>query len=159
MIYDGDVPLTAEDDAYAQTIWDAHPAGILAYGVNASGTATDTVGAEHEVLFTRPTLRAVKIRVTLDVLGSYAGDAAVKEYIRETFLEVRPRIGSTGVRSLKLAAFADVIDRGALGGVTGVADVLSVELGFVGGGYASVNLVFAARDMPTLDTADVEVVT
>lgn len=160
MIYDGDVPLSSEDDVYAQTIWDSHPAGIVPYGVNSSGTAVDSAGTSHEVLFTRPTIRPVKIKITLAVTGDYGGDLAVKEYIRETFLDVRPRIGSTGVRSLKALAFADVIDKGELGGVVGVADVTEIKLGFVSGSYgaAFANLVLGARDMPTLDTADIEVV-
>jgi hypothetical protein len=158
LIYDGDVPLTAEDDVYAQTIWDAHPAGIPAYGTNSSGTAIDTIGVSRTVRFTRPTIRPIKVQITIATVGGYAGDAAVKAYILATFLAIRPKIGSTGVRSVKAAAFADVIDRGALGGVAGVSDLTDIQLGFVSGSFDHGNLVLGARDMPTLDTSDIIVV-
>jgi hypothetical protein len=160
LIYDGDSPLTAEDDVYAQTIWDAHPAGIKPYGITDSGTAIDKQGKSRTVPFTRVTLRAIKITITIETSDNYGGDAAVKEYMRETFLEIRPKVGSTGVRSVKAAAFADVIDRGELGGVVGVVDVQNVQIGFYGGSYGAggANLVLSARDMATLDTAHIEIV-
>lgn len=49
----------ADDDEIAQAIWDAKPAGIQAYGSNASGTATDDAGNDHTVAFTR----AVQLQV------------------------------------------------------------------------------------------------
>lgn len=161
VIYDGDVPLTEQDDTYAQTIWDAHPAGIPAYGTNSSGMAVDTVGLSHAVRFTRPTIRPVKLHVEIEIGPGYAGDDAVKEYLRETFLEVRPSVGSTGTRAIRAAAFADVIFRGELGGVPGVIDAPVIRLGFVGSSFGASyqNLTLGARDMATLDTSDIELET
>lgn len=55
----------ANDNAIAQAIWDSKPAGIEAYGVGSSGTATDAEGATHTVPFSRPA--DVNIYVTAEI--------------------------------------------------------------------------------------------
>lgn len=60
IVWDGSPPpVPSNDDAIAQALYDRKPDGIQVFGVGSSGTATDDVGDEHTVAFTR----ATKVRV------------------------------------------------------------------------------------------------
>lgn len=59
------VVLGGVDNAIAQAIWNAKPAGILSYGTNASGTAVDSLGTSHTVDFQRPTVRYLWLNIVI----------------------------------------------------------------------------------------------
>lgn len=79
LIFDGDPP-EADNDAIAQVIWDAMPAGIQSFG-DTTGNAEDDNGDTQPVLFSRVTPLSVYVDYTLTTGDGYSGDAAMKEYV------------------------------------------------------------------------------
>lgn len=54
------------DQAVLDALWTAIPAGIEAYGVNVSGTVTDSLGNPQPVAFTRPTNANIWVEVVYE---------------------------------------------------------------------------------------------
>ena len=63
LVFDG-VALDCPDDTIAQTIWASKPGGIQMIGTS-DGTAVDSRGKLHSILFTRPTLKETILEATL----------------------------------------------------------------------------------------------
>lgn len=154
LIWDGVTPLMS-DNTMAQLLWDNHGTGVQIYGTNASGTAVDVNGTSRTVPFSRATQAPIKLRVLFTTGVGYAGDAAVKTELVRIFNDTIPALGASGTRAVKAAAFYSILDRGEDGGVAGVTDITSVQVGLVSGAYAAGNQTLGLRDMPTLDTADI----
>jgi hypothetical protein len=136
---------TVPDDAIAQVIWDNRPAGIPAVG-SSSGTATDSQGETHEVRFSRVFARDVWLEFSLLTGTGYAG-AAVKSAVVQA-ARARFSVGDDVV-ALVLA--------GAAFGVAGVADVVSLKLGFSPAPSGTANLPIGPRELAAFDESRVTV--
>lgn len=71
-----------DDDAVAQAIFDAKPAGIQAYG-DVAGTAYDQDGNAYTIYFTRPTAVQIYVDVSITSDGSAISTQGVKDAVKE----------------------------------------------------------------------------
>lgn len=126
----------------------AKPAGIQAYGTT-SGTVTDDQGNTHTIAYTAPTPVPIYIDLTLSVLsGVYAGDTVVKEAITD-WCDANLGVGNDVLKAR--------IEYLCLG-VAGVVDA-AAELGLsAGAGTSAANYVIAARELATVDQANIAIV-
>jgi len=161
IIYDGE-GLDCPNDTIAQVLWDAHAGGIRTYGMT-TGIAVDKNGADQLMHFNRPALRPIKIQIDLTAGPDYAGDDLVKSAIESIFLATRQRMGVAN-RAIEALLFAAILDRSNLtdnlgSGVKGVTRISSIKIQFVGSSYPAsyVDLAINPRDLPTLDTSDIEI--
>lgn len=143
------VALGGADQDIIDTIWDGKPAGIETSGTT-SGTATDTQGDPHTVKFSRPTLEPVFV----DVVVSKDPN-------------IYPSDGDEQIKAA-LAAFVSAMDIGedviyvtlydSIFSVSGVLDVTTLEIDLFSPPSGTVNLAIGNRELATLDTADITVV-
>lgn len=126
-------------------------AGIQAYG-SVSGTATDAEGNVHTIAFSRPTDVPIDMQVTFQYLtGTYpdttTAEDAAKEAIKESFdayqkvgRDVTPRRYNTPLFLLPGTVNARVLARKGVSAFDDAADI-----------------TIAARELATLDLADISV--
>jgi len=147
VVYDGSPPALT-DDEIAQVIWDTKGAGVRTVGTD-SGTATDTLGYQHTIYFSRPVERQVWLELDLDinVLTGYAGQAAVKSAIVAEGL-VKLLVGSDVILNDYLSAAQ---------GFDGVIDVTAIRAGFAAAPAGTVNLPIATRELAVLDTSRITI--
>jgi len=146
IVYDGVSP-AVDDDLIAQTIWDAKPGGIEAYGTS-SGTAEDSLGVSRTVEFSRPT--GVPIYLVVEVQRdptTYPGAQAVKDAI--VAAGRAGRLVGDDVVALRLKASPL--------SVIGVYDVTSFTLGIAPAPVGTSNITIAFNELATFDTANITV--
>lgn len=135
-------------DELRAAIFASGAAGIESYGTT-SGTVTDSQGNTHTIKFTRPTAKPVHVivEVTVDA-DSYPVDGDT---------QIKAAVAAFGDG---LGVAEDVIDSAIIPvvfAIDGVLDVTSVLIGFSDPPTLSANLAIAAREVATIDTADVDV--
>lgn len=147
MVYDGAVP-AAPDDTIAQVVWNGKPGGTKVVG-SSSGNAVDSLGVTRVVAFTRPTLKPVKIKLSIQYDPKlYAGNDAVKTALLTKFLDkVHP--GSVIRCNDYVASNATV---------AGYVDTTNMQIAFVGDPYpvSGTNLSLGIREMGTLAIGNIE---
>jgi uncharacterized phage protein gp47/JayE len=107
VLWDGD-PFGADDDAIAQVIWDRHPDGIEIHGVGSSGTATDDVGDEHTVAFTRATKKRVYVDTTVVLAPGTAGGWVAQAQAAIAARGAQYKVGETAYASQFICALLEV---------------------------------------------------
>lgn len=153
LVFDG-LSAAVPDNTIAQTIWDCKPGGIKLVG-SSTGSAVDSQKRERIIPFTRPTQLPIKIKMifemTIDGLSIYAGDTFTKQQIADKFLAT--------VRSGSLIRCNDYVCVAVE--VPGIRDTISVQIAPVGSAYPAshVNYLLLARQIGTLETANIELVT
>ena len=148
VVFDGSTPALSPDEI-AQAIWDTKPAGILSYG-QLSGTATDSLGRQHVIGFSRPTELAIYVEIfpKIDSSTGYAGAAALKDALVD--LNISDLLVGRDVIAERLEAVSM--------GLAGVFDKTSpVQLGFAPAPVGTVNLVIGIRGLARLDTSRITV--
>lgn len=149
VIFDGLSP-TVSNVVIAQAIWNSKPSGAATYG-SANATVTDTSGTVHTVSFSRATVKPVYldfINVAIDpVTFPVDGTQQIKDAAAAAGREVL----KLGV-DVSAAYFKAVPFR-----VTGVVDVLTLELGFSASPSATVSLVVSPREIALVDTSNITV--
>ncbi len=144
------VVVGGDDQDIVDAIFNSKAAGILAYGTTV-GAAVDGQGDSHVVSFTRPTelVVEVSIAVTTDpATFPTTGEQQIKDALAA--LIATYVVGQDVVRN-KL--FAPIF------GITGVIDVSTLEICFTGDALDDVTLEVGSREIATLDSSDVTVVT
>jgi hypothetical protein len=118
IIWDGSTPLAANADI-AESIYSQKPAGIEAFG-DTVVTHTDDEGNDHQIGFTRVTVRNILCDITLVTTGGteYVGDTAVQQAIHD-YIETTLSVGGD-VRRSDIVRIVD--------GLTGV-DYVDFSLG------------------------------
>ena len=147
VVYDG-APPALTDDEIAQEIWDTKGAGVRTIGTD-DGTATDSLGNQHTIYFSRPTERQIWLELDLDinVLTGYAGQDAVKTAIVAEGL-VKLLVGSDVIVNDYLSV-AQQFD--------GVIDVTAIRAGFAISPVGTVNLAIGVRELAVLDTSRITI--
>lgn len=154
VVWDGDVP-DASDNAIAQAIFEASPAGIQSavshLGVDSSGIAIEpSTGTEFPIEFSRALPLPLYVSYNLTVDGNLYpvdGDTQVKTAV-------------TAYVNSKLAIGDDVIATTLycpVYQIPGVVDVASVTLGFSASPTASTNLTVASRSIARADSSRITV--
>lgn len=149
IVYGPASPTSDDDQALAEALWAAKPAGIRAYGTT-SKTVTDEQGNEHAVSFTRPTLKNVYLEIDIVVdADEYPVDG--DDQVAAALVAVGDDNYQPGddviAERIKAAAFA----------VDGVLDVSALRLGFTASPVGTANLSIALREIADLDSARVVV--
>lgn len=149
IVYGPASPTSDDDQALAEALWAAKPAGIRAYGTT-SKTVTDEQGNEHTVSFTRPTLKNVYLEIDIVVdADEYPVDG--DDQVAAALVAVGDDNYQPGddviAERIKAAAFA----------VDGVLDVSALRLGFTASPVGTANLSIALREIADLDSARVVV--
>ena len=149
IVYGPASPTSDDDQALAEALWAAKPAGIRAYGTT-SKTVTDEQGNEHTVSFTRPTLKNVYLEIDIVVdADEYPVDG--DDQVAAALVAVGDDNYQPGddviAERIKAAAFA----------VDGVLDVSALRLGFTASPVGTANLSIALREIADLDTGRVVV--
>lgn len=145
ILWDG-VGMEADNDAVAQAIWNSHPSGIYSYG-SVSGTAVDSVGIEHTILFDRAAAVPVYFTLTTTLDDSASSDyrtqvkAAIASYANSTF--------NLGVDVIALAIRSQALS------VTGVLDVPTFTLGTAPSPVGTSNIAISSLQIATVDTANI----
>lgn len=151
IIDDGDIP-SIDDDVIAQIIWDSKAGGIQTTG-SSSGTAQDSNGDDQTVFFSRATIRPVYIDLALTKTDGYPvdGDTLVKEAIVKLGAEygIADIVIALSLRSAPLAV--------SEGGIAGVIDVPTFELGFSASPSGTSNLTPGSRARATFSTANITI--
>lgn len=148
VVFDGTPPVMTAD-AIAQLIWDTKPAGIETFGLD-TGTATDSLGNFHTVLFSRPTEIEVWVDmfVSVDISSGYAGAAALEDALVD--LNLSDLSLGRDVIAAKLVEVAMLFD--------GVFDMTSPpQLGFSALPVGTTNLSIGVREIARLDTARINI--
>lgn len=153
IVYDG-LAASVDNDTIAQLIWDSKPAGIRAYG-SIQGYATDSMGVPRLIQFSRPTLRAFKVEITVEVDDPLSfptqtiKDAILAESAEKVILYalgayIRPTFFSTAADQ-----------------VPGVRAVIQVRLTWFGSGFGSAwtPLQYFSRELPYLESSQITVIT
>lgn len=139
MIFDSPA---VNNNLIAQAIWDSKPATVYAHG-NQSGIATDSLGRQHSIKFSRPVAVPIYVGISFLVDLSYVGNVAAKESI---------------IAAAKLAfpTGADVIwkkvEALALS-VQGIRDILVTTLNRVGAPPLAVNIPISNREIASWDAS------
>lgn len=154
VVWDGVSP-TAQNNAIAQAIFDASPAGIAAVngtaGTHSSGTALDSEGDSHTVAFTRPTQLTLYVTYQIATDDKYPVDGDTQIAAAAAALLTSLQGVGDDVVATKLYAPAY--------SVAGVTDVVSVKLGFSASPSGTVNLVVGSREIAIADTSRILVTT
>lgn len=152
LVHDGtDDGSGIDDDAIAQVLWDTVAAGIQTYGTS-TGTAVDSLGVEHTVSFSRPTLKTVYVSVSVNVATSRGWDASAgSTSIKEAIVALGESVHGVGDDVTRFRLLSAVFD------VEGVIDVTAFTLGFTATPVGTVNLTIAARELAVFDTSRVVV--
>jgi len=147
VVYDGSPPALT-DDEIAQEIWDTKGAGVRTIGTD-SGTATDSLGNQHTIYFSRPIEKQIWLELDLDIniLTGYAGEDAVKSAIVARGL-VKLLVGSDVIVNDYLSV-AQQFD--------GVIDVTAIRAGFAVSPVGTVNLSIGVRELAVLDTSRIAI--
>lgn len=149
VIWDVPTPGPASNSSVAQAIWNNKPGGIQMYSATGdTGTATDSQGGTHGIVFTRVT--SVPVYVSLTTVGATSA-AAVQASIVAAAANLKP--GSSVVR-LQLMS-APIPD--GFSPVTGCTDVTAFTLGLTASPTGTSNLTFSIRQFPYVQTANVVV--
>jgi uncharacterized phage protein gp47/JayE len=124
-------------------------AGIRAYGTATEDPpqeATDDQGFVHEIKFSRPSNKAIKVNVVVkkDPL-TYPSDG--DDQIEDALLDLVNALGM-GV-TVRYAKFFDVIFN-----IDGVLDVPTLQIGYVGSAFGTSNLTITPREIANLQAAD-----
>jgi hypothetical protein len=147
VVFDGDPPALT-DDQVAQLIFDSKPAGMLVFGLS-SGTATDSLGSQHTIGFSRPTERQLylEIGVAIDSVTGYAGEAALKEALVDLnesyFFQGRDVIGKLFVQT------AMAFD--------GIWNIGNPKFDFVASPTNENDIVVGPREIVRLDTSRITI--
>lgn len=149
IVYGPASPTSDDDQALAEALWAAKPAGIRAYGTT-SKTVTDDQGNEHTVSFTRPTLKNVYLEIDIVIdADEYPADG--DDQVAAALVAVGDDNYQPGddviAERIKAAAFT----------VDGVLDVSALRLGFTASPVGTANLTIALREIADLDTGRVVV--
>jgi len=148
VVFDG-TPPTLTDDEIAQLIWDTKGGGIGTFGTD-SGTATDSSGNSHTILFSRPAEIEIWVDVfpKIDSSSGYAGETALKAALvalnDSDFLLGRDVIANRLTEIVM--SFAGVFDQTS-----------PPELGFSVTPSGTSNLTIGPRDLARLDTGRIVV--
>lgn len=152
IVYDGtDAGTALADDDIAQRLWDTVAAGIRTHGTE-SGVATDSVGVEHLIYFSRPTIVPIYVSTTVSVAASRGWDTtngptsikeALVEFGRETF--------GTGDDVARFRLMS------ALFVVAGIVDVTAFTLGIAASPVGTVNVAIDRRSLSSWDTSRIVV--
>jgi hypothetical protein len=128
------------------------PAGTETFG-GLSETATDSSGNEYTVYYSEPTTVQTYVELTLDAAtdGSYVGDESVEQAIAD-WATAALRVGDSVYASDIINVVADIT------GVISV-DVSSVEVDDETPTQGDPDLILTARQLGTIDSDDVTVVT
>lgn len=151
LIYDGVVP-AVDNDTIAQVIWDNRGGGIQTFG-NSSGTAVDFLGVQRTVYFSRPTIQAIKLSLTIAYDASKpATDSAQVAAAMVVAHDANSPLGQSLVRW-------NPYDSAVQDNVPGALGSTGISLGFVGGSFLGnfTNMPLPARTKTTLQTSDVSV--
>lgn len=140
---------TAEDNAIAQAIWDNRPAGIQETGTNDTGTATDTIGEERTIAFTRATEKQLLVEVDIVVNDDFDltnGDDDIAD---------------------ALVAYIDSLDigddvklsklYGPINAILGIDDIDEIRIAFDPDTPSTSNLAVTVRQIARLSPGDVTV--
>lgn len=134
------------DDAIAQAIWDAKPAGIEAYGVGSSGTAVDSEGDNHTVLFSRPAAVDVYVTAELEVNDEYPIDG--DDLVAAEILAYEDKIRSG--RDVAPFAIAQLVETPGI-------DTLVIKLGTSPSPSSTEVLAIGPRERAALDSTRIVV--
>lgn len=152
VIFDGPQPFVLVDDNdIVDTIWRDKPAGILTYG-DTLGTATDSLGIERNVYFSRAVNKNVFISLTVQMNSDWPGTGGVQN--------VKDALVAYGTSKLTLGK--DVIRvalEGAAIDVIGVEDVTVCTLGFTASPVGTSNLTISDREIALIDASRIVVTT
>lgn len=147
IIDDGETP-SVDDDLIAQILWDAGVAGGIDTHGNQSGTATDSEGNEHEILFSRVTRIPIYIEITVETTDAFpnTGDAQVAQAIVDagSTYDVEDDVISLFLKSRALT-------------IAGVTDVPVFEIGLTPSPSSEANISIGYRERATFATNRVEV--
>lgn len=135
------------DQEIRDELWLAKPAGIETYGT-VSGLILDSQGQSHTIKFSRPTLKAVYLDITITKDGNYPldGDNVVENAIIEY-------INNLGI-GRDIIVYPQLIC--AFGDIPGILDIV-VKVGFSPSPTLDDNLIIAPNEIAFTDTAKVAV--
>lgn len=141
-------PSGSDNQALADAIRQAKPAGIRAYGTTLV-TSYDDQNNAYEIGLSRPTLKPVYLEIDISVDDTlYPSDGDDQVIAALVAIDAFYQPGSDVIAErIKAAAFA----------VDGVLDVTALRLGFAASPVGTANLTVAIREQGELDTARVVV--
>lgn len=143
LVFDGETP-AADNDEIAQAIWNTRAAGVRPHG-STEGTATDALGNERVMQFTRPTYKPVYIAVELQKNDAYPGDDEARAFLVAQSQPLHG-IGTSGKRRQVDSLLFDL---------PGVLDILAFTWGFAPSPTGTANLNAAKREILSFDTSRV----
>lgn len=130
------------DADVAAAVFAAKPAGIKAYGTTTVVVA-DSQGNNHNIGFTRPTVKTIYLDVTVTVIsGQYAGDSVLKTALTD-WCDANLSVGHDVIQTrMEFICM----------GVAGVIDAV-VEIGLsAGAGTSPANFVIGTREIASVDS-------
>lgn len=148
LVFDGETP-AADDDAIAQKIWESKAAGIQTVGTS-NGTATDSLGVERTVYFSRPEILEIYVSLTVTAGADYVaqgGDAALALYISEQASAIHETGGDVKWRRIDSLAFQFGVP-----GVT-VEDVTAFTLDTISSPLSTSNISVGPRQIASFDAS------
>ena len=151
VIWDGD-PNDADDAEVAQTIWDSKPAGMEMHG-SITTAIVDSDDVSRDVKWSRATERSLYLDYFLTTNSHYPtdGDAQLKALV---VAYCQANFGlSDDVIALELRSI--VLEKN--GGIAGVVDVPTFELGFSVAPSGSSNLAVGIREIAIADSARITI--
>ena len=146
VIWDGVSPAAANNDV-AQAIWNSKPAGILAYGTTASGTATDSTGQARTILFDR----AVQVPLYVDLTTTPTLNSSGKSAVAAALAAYATANYNLGVEVYALALRAS----GLIPGL--VTDIPVFTLGIAPSPVGTGNIAISGLQIITLSTTNIVV--
>lgn len=137
------------DADIAQTIWDEKPAGIKSYG-STTVVVEDSMGFNHNIRFSRPTDVRLYINYVLDInTDLYPTDG--DDQVKAAAVAFAANLGiGNDVIALQFKSVA--LD------IAGVIDVTDFDIDIVTPPTGIVNIPITSRQLATLDTGDISVI-
>lgn len=158
LVFDGIIP-GCPNNTIAQVLWNSKPAGIQLVG-NTTGQAVDATGDTQIVPFSRPTILAMAMIITISVdVVTYAGDQVALTEIANYFIVKVKQGGLIRCNDYVTALMGSVVnpDGSVSQNVPGVLDVSPVQIFIFGGSppTGGTNYQLTIRQMATLDTSHI----
>lgn len=153
VVWDGVIPAAANNDI-AQAMWDNKPGGIQYYSFSGdNGTATDSQGGTHNIVFTRVT--SVPVYIDITTVGVPTGATGSTTAVANSVISASSKFvpGSGVIRSQLMCA---PLPDGPFP-VAGCTDVTAFTLGLASGPTGVSNLAMTIRQFPLLTTATIVV--
>lgn len=147
-IVHGAIEDAAADQAVADQILASKAAGDGTYGINRVKTSLDATSRPHTIMFSRPTVVPIAVKIVLDkITKDYVGDAAV--------IAAVVAWGAANLTSGKDVVWKKI--EGAVINLAGVGDIESTRIGLDLESPHATNMIIGVRQYARIDSANVVV--